>query len=288
MKLFEERIAAATKAVARRDWATALGMWEAVAQQYPESPEGFVGKGNAFIELGRLTEAEQLLTQAMGRFPDNLWSAVAYAQFQERVRNWREALRRWEVVRDKFPDAAVGHPGVAAVLRELGEIEEAEAAFAAAVKQFPTDVWAAHNHAEIAGRRDDWPEALHRWESVMRRFPEHAGGYVGASAALRRLDRLAEADRLIAEATKKFPSDYWAAIDFARVAALQGRWDEAVRRWDRVLQGFPDDATGHIEKTAALIQGGPLGEAENFLKITSERFPADPRFSGFGLEIAGV
>src|SRR5712672_3222687 len=132
MTLFEESIAAAAKAVAGRDWATALAIWEVVTQQYPDRPEGFVGKGGALIELGRSTEAEQFLADAMGRFPDNLWSAVAYAQLPERARNWREALRRWEVVRDKFPDAAVGHVGVAAVLRELGEIDAAEAAFAGA------------------------------------------------------------------------------------------------------------------------------------------------------------
>jgi tetratricopeptide (TPR) repeat protein len=286
MTLFEESIAAAAKAVARRDWATALGIWEVVTQQFPDRPEGFVGKGSALIELGRSTEAEQFLAEAMGRFPDNLWSAAAYAQLPERVRNWREALRRWEAVRDKFPDAAVGHVGVAAVLRELGEIDMAEAAFADAVKRFPDDVWAAHNHAEIAGRRDDWREALRRWESVIQRFPQHPGGYVGASAALRMLDRLEDADRLLSEADQAFPTHYWVAVDYARLAALQRRWDEAVRRWDRVLQRFPDDATGHVEKTAALIQAGRLREAEDFLKIARERFPGEPRLGGFGLEIA--
>jgi len=252
MTLFEESIAAAAKAVAGRDWATALAIWEVVTQQYPDRPEGFVGKGGALIELGRSTEAEQFLADAMGRFPDNLWSAVAYAQLSERARNWREALRRWEVVRDKFPDAAVGHVGVAAVLRELGEIDAAEAAFAGAVERFPTDVWAAHNYAEIAGRRADWAEALRRWEVVKQAFPDHAGAFVGTAAALRMLDRIEDADQLLAEADRRFPTNYWVAVDYARLAALQRRWDEAVRRWDRALQRFPDDATGHVEKTAAL------------------------------------
>src|SRR5712671_535322 len=218
MTVFEESMAAATKAVARRDWTAALGIWEVVTQQYPDRPEGFVGKGGALIELGRSTEAEQFLAHAMGRFPDNLWSPVAYAQLSERARNWREALRRWEVVRDKFPDAAVGH--------------------------------------------------------------------VGTAAALRMLDRIEDADQLLAEADRRFPTNYWVAVDYARLAALQRRWDEAVRRWDRALQRFPDDATGHVEKTAALIEAGRLGEAEDFLKIVHERFPAEPRLAGFGLEIA--
>jgi len=238
------------------------------------------------IELGRSTEAEQFLVQAMERFPDNRWSAVAYAQLPERARNWREALRRWEVVRDKFPDAAVGHVGVAAVLRELGEIDAAEAAFAGAVERFPSDVWAAHNYAEIAGRRADWAEALRRWEVVKQAFPDHAGAFVGTAAALRMLDRIEDADQLLAEADHAFPTHYWVAVDYARLAALQRRWDEAVRRWDRALQRFPDDATGHVEKTAALIEAGRLGEAEDFLKIVHERFPAEPRLAGFGLEIA--
>ena len=120
MKLFEESITAANKAVAQRDWATALGIWEAVTQQYPESPEGFVGKASALIQLGRLAEAEALLLQAMEGFPSNIWASVAYAQLAERQQDWRAALRRWEAVRDKFPDAPVGHIGAASTLRESG------------------------------------------------------------------------------------------------------------------------------------------------------------------------
>src|SRR5437762_5298088 len=109
MTLFEESIAAATKAVAQRDWATALGIWEAVAQQYPKSPEGFVGKASTLMQLGRFAEAEALLIKVMEDFPSNIWGAAAYAQLAERQQNWRVALGRWEAVCESFPDSPLGH-----------------------------------------------------------------------------------------------------------------------------------------------------------------------------------
>jgi capsular polysaccharide biosynthesis protein/tetratricopeptide (TPR) repeat protein len=279
MTLFEESIAAATKAVVQRDWATALGIWEAVAQQYPESPEGFVGKASALIQLGRLAEAEALLLQAMEGFPSNIWASVAYAQLAERQQDWRAALRRWEAVRDEFPDAAVGHTGTASALRELGELDAAETAFAQAAERFPHDPWAAQNHAVVAARRGDWPEALRRWQAMKRKFPDHSGAHVGAADALRRLGELDESDRLFAEAVEKFPSDYWAAIGYAQLAAQRHRWDEAIRRWDLVLQRFPQDIAGYVGKAETLLPAGCFDELDDFIKLTAVWFPADPRFA---------
>src|SRR5918912_4389412 len=102
MKLFEESLAAAARAVAQRDWATALGISEAIMQQYPDRPDGSVGKASALIQLGRLSEAQTVLLRAMEQFPANVWAAVAYAQLAERQKDWSVALHRWEMVRDKF------------------------------------------------------------------------------------------------------------------------------------------------------------------------------------------
>ena len=80
MDPFEQSIAAATNAATCGDWARALTLWEAVAEQYSDRPEGFMGKGTALIELRRFQEADVVLSQAMQRFPLHLWLAVAHAQ----------------------------------------------------------------------------------------------------------------------------------------------------------------------------------------------------------------
>jgi capsular polysaccharide biosynthesis protein/predicted Zn-dependent protease len=275
MTLFEESIAAATRAVAQRDWATALGIWEGVAQQYPESPEGFVGKASTLMQLGRLAEAEALLVQVMEDFPSNIWGAAAYAQLAERQQNWRAALGRWEAVRDGFPDSPLGHLGIAAALRELGQLDAAETAFAAAVEQFPGDVWAAHNHAGMAARRGDWPEALRRWEAIREHFPEHAAAAVGAAEALQMLGQVDETENLLAEAVERFPSYYWAAASHANLASQRRRWDEAARRWDIVLQRFPHDVAGHIGKAETLLSAGRYDDLDAFLAASAELFPSD-------------
>ena len=269
----EESIAKAQAATARRDWTAALDLWQIISRQFPDRPDGFVGLAGVLVELGRTGDAEDLLDKTMERFPSDLWSAVLYAEIPRRTRNSREGLRRWEMVHKNFPDTAVSHVGIGSALRDIGEFDTAETVFAKATKRFPTDLWAAHNYAEIAGRRGDWAEALRRWERVRQGFPEHASAHVGAADALLKLERYEEADQLLSHASDAFPMDYWGIVSYARLAARQHRWDEAIRRWDVALQRFPSDAAAHIGKAEALVQTGHFSEAENFLKDSIERFP---------------
>ena len=282
----DDDIAKAQAATARRDWTAALDLWQIISRRFPDRPDGFVGMAGVLVELGRIGEAEGLLDETMERFPSDLWGAVLYAEIPRRARNSREGLRRWELVHKNFPDAAVSHVGIGSALRDIGEFDTAETAFAKATERFPTDLWAAHNYAEIAGRRGDWAEALRRWERVRQGFPEHASAHVGAADALLKLERYEEADQLLSHASDAFPMDYWGLVSYARLAARQHRWDEAIRRWDVALQRFPCDAAAHIGKAEALIQAGRFSEAEVFLKASIERFPAETHLSRLGSEIA--
>src|SRR5438874_12251 len=199
---------------------------------------------------------------------------IAKAQAATARRDWTAALDLWQIISRRFP----GRPD--------GFVDTAETAFAKATERFPTDLWAAHNYAEIAGRRGDWAEALRRWERVRQGFPEHASAHVGAADALLKLERYEEADQLLSHASDAFPMDYWGLVSYARLAARQHRWDEAIRRWDVALQRFPCDAAAHIGKAEALIQAGHFSEAEVFLKASIERFPAETHLIRLGSEIA--
>ena len=254
----------------------------------PDRPDGFVGMAGVLVELGRIGEAEDLLDKTMERFPSDLWSAVLYAEIPRRTRNSREGLRRWEMVHKNFPDTAVSHVGIGSALRDIGEFDTAETAFAKATKRFPTDLWAAHNYAEIAGRRGDWAEALRRWERVRQGFPEHASAYVGAADALLKLERYEEADQLPATPPTR---SRWiiGALSATRVSPrVSTAGMKQFRRWDVALQRFPSDAAAHIGKAEALVQAGHFSEAENFLKDSIERFPEETRLTRLGSEISNL
>ncbi|WP_416898815.1 MAG: thioredoxin [Minwuia sp.] len=60
----DEIIEAARQAVEAGDHARAAQAWAALLEEDPESPEGFGGLARAYIELGELEAAEQVLDQA--------------------------------------------------------------------------------------------------------------------------------------------------------------------------------------------------------------------------------
>jgi len=102
-------------------------------------------------------------------------------------------------------------------LREAGRLDEADLTLAEAVKRFPDALWAAVQHALVAVRRQDWSEALKRWELTRFRFPSMLNGYIVP------------------------PRRHHA-----------GAVDLAVEKWQAVRLNFPDEHTGYVGQADAL------------------------------------
>ena len=62
-----------------------------------------------------------------------------------------EAIRRWEDVAKAFPNFSLGYIAKGHILQDLGNLDEAEAIFRAAMRRFPDDEWAAVRYAGFAG-----------------------------------------------------------------------------------------------------------------------------------------
>jgi capsular polysaccharide biosynthesis protein/tetratricopeptide (TPR) repeat protein len=147
--------------------------------------------------------------------------------------------------------------------------------FADAMKQFPEQVWAAANHAVIATRRQDWQEALQRWQNVRDRFPHEPMGYIGYGEALRDIGRIDEAERTFSEAEQRFPDNDLAAINLARIASRRGERVEAIRRWEAAKARFPFNALIFIGLAEAFTGFEQFGAADEVLAQAVESFPAN-------------
>jgi len=90
-------------------------------------------------------------------------------------------VRRWERVRDRFPDQAAGYSGLAQALREARQTDKAEAMIATALEKFPDDLTLRCEQATLATERGDWPAAERRWNWVLTHFPEQPAGYTVAA-----------------------------------------------------------------------------------------------------------
>src|ERR1051325_60510 len=76
------------------DWPEALALWKVARARFPEMPLALAGEAGALRELGRLDEAEELLTSEIEKFSD---AAVLLerARLAQHRRDWDEALPRW-------------------------------------------------------------------------------------------------------------------------------------------------------------------------------------------------
>jgi tetratricopeptide (TPR) repeat protein len=155
------------------DSAEALQRWQAVVARFPDNPFGHAGVAIALRQLLRLDEADAVLIGAMERFPSAAFLASEYAVNGDMRGDNDAAFRRWNTVRERFPEDAIGYAGLGAALGKANRFAEADALLAVAVERFPQDVNVASNYAWVAVSRSDWHEAIRRCEAANARFPEH-------------------------------------------------------------------------------------------------------------------
>ncbi|HTH97623.1 MAG TPA: tetratricopeptide repeat protein, partial [Stellaceae bacterium] len=182
---FQLALESARNAFRSGDWAAAQERWRAVMDRFPDSPDAFAGVGASLQLLGRLDDAEPVLAEAVGRFPDHIDIAIEWARVPHRRADWPTALARWSDVVRRFPDHPEGYAGVGVALQLLGRLDEADALLRGAADRFPTHSGIAIEYARIPHRRADWQAALQRWQAVIERCPDAPDGPIGAGIALR-------------------------------------------------------------------------------------------------------
>jgi tetratricopeptide (TPR) repeat protein len=261
----------------------AVGVFAAARRQFPDSFVPGQRQAAALMQLGRFDEADAVLRDTLRHFPDEAGLAIDRAWVAQRRGDYADAARRWGHVRAQFPDFSVAYTAGAVCLRELRQLDEAEALLAEAMARFPDDPSPSIEHAWVAHARRDWSAAAQRWEVVHSNWPNIAAGFTGAAVALRELGQMAEAEAVLQDAVSRFPDDAGAAIEYAWTAHFARNWTAAVSRWEEVRAKLPSQPAGFTGGATALRELGRLAEAEALLQEAAERFPNQP---GPAIELA--
>lgn len=169
------RIEYARLAERRQDWPEALKRWTDVHEIYGHLA-AVAGTATALMQLGRLDEAERLLSDVIHEAGNELTVWVAHACLAEHQLDWQEAAQRWETLRRRFPEVPLGYVHGIRSLLELGRRAEAEDVLCESVERTPGDPSAAIEFAEFARRRGDQVEAARRWADVRQWFPGYIEG----------------------------------------------------------------------------------------------------------------
>lgn len=158
----------------RGGWAAAVERWQALRQRFPDQVEGYCGAVQALRQLRRFDEAAAIVGEAMQRLPDRPELLIEHAWIAHDTRDWPEATRRWEMVREQLPDHVAAYAVAAEALAGAGRFDEAEALAGEGCQRFPANPLPYAAAAKIATARGDRREALLRWTTAQQRFPGEA------------------------------------------------------------------------------------------------------------------
>jgi tetratricopeptide (TPR) repeat protein len=117
------------------------------------------------------------------------------------------ALPIFAELRERFPDHAAAYLRAAAMLSQLRRFEEAEQLLANGAARFREDPGFAIERGWLAYRRGHLDDAIERWREIREAMPGHPVGYTAGAIALRDAGRIAEAEKLLAEAIERFAKD---------------------------------------------------------------------------------
>jgi tetratricopeptide (TPR) repeat protein len=150
----------------------ALSRLEQVRERFPQVLRGYIAAIRVLVDEKRLDEAETLATTAVKKFPTSGEAAVEHANVAASKGDWGQALNRYDALLKAFPNEAGGPIGKAKALAATGRTQEAEQILREVIQKFP-DIAAAYTaYAEFSMNRNDWPEALQRWQAAAARFPD--------------------------------------------------------------------------------------------------------------------
>ena len=207
----------------------------------------------------------------------------------------RSQTRVWRDARTLFGHAAAAVPGnylaessLGVSLAAEGLVPEALAWFEKALATAPWYAPAHYNYGVELAKLERHEEAVQRFEQAIARAPTHAAARNNLGVSYLALGRTAEAERSFREALRVDPGlreaqanlaalpspggpldagDTPAALSLAALeAGRQGRWREAVERYERARSLAPASPQLLVNLGAALLEAGRTREAAERLE----------------------
>jgi tetratricopeptide (TPR) repeat protein len=148
------------------DLEAALRIWAACRAAEPTAPSAYTDAAKALYKAGNFDAAQALLEDGLKRCPNRLVLLIEHAWVAHYRGHHEEALARWSLLAEEFPNHGAGYIGVGRMLLALRQLERADSYLQAAIQKFPGDPHLAETFARVASAREHWGEALARWDAL--------------------------------------------------------------------------------------------------------------------------
>jgi tetratricopeptide (TPR) repeat protein len=289
------------------DYQSQLSLWGDTVAKRPGNARAHDSLGNALLDAGRVKDAIQEYTTALGLAPDdprehyNLGYGLAVAgqpgeamvRYQEALKldpdyveahnnfgvalaaagRLEEAVGQYETVLKLQPDNAEAYYNLGRADYQMNRLPQAIEQYGKALQLNPDGVEIHDNLGTALAQLGRLPEAIASYEEALRIDPGYAGAHNNLGLVLMKAGRVAEAVEHFQEALRLKPAFADAHRNLGDVYLQADRTADAITEYQSALQLKPDDAVAHTRLGIALFQTGNVTEAMNHYQRAVEISP---------------
>lgn len=173
---------------------------------------------------------------------------------------------------------AADHSNLGVVLRVVGRLGDAEAAYRTAIRQAPSFAAAHYNLGNLLSETTRLHDAILAYRAALTARPDYPEAWNGLGLVLQRLVRLPEAAAAFANAVRHAPSWTDAHTNLGLVRLAQERYEDALSSFQAALALNPSHVAALGNLSALLLRAGRPVAAEDASRKAIALAPGEHRW----------
>lgn len=165
------------------DVATAVDLFETTTELLPDSSQGYLGLGLAYLRDGNATEALPALERGTTAAPNDPVLAYYYGRALVLADRPSDAVSYLEEAQGRFPDDADIETMLLNAYTLAGETDQALERYAAAVEREPDNGAYRYNYGAILLQTENYDEAIVQLQRATELQPDNSDAFYNLGAA---------------------------------------------------------------------------------------------------------
>ena len=279
----------------------ALKEFDQLVKIQPYSVQGWQGRGDALLSLGRDLKALQFYNHAISLQPKDIKVLskiyINKGKIEYNQGNYKEALSTYERVIDLNPNNPEGWSGKGLALIGLGKSQEASEAFATLKSKNPEEprIWQEIGFAvEISKGQSEakryFEEALESYHDLISSQPNNVIALTDRGSVFLKLRRPQEALDSFNQALAVDKNFYEALLGKGNTLDILGKPQEALSAFDEAIKVRSDDYQVWVNRGWLLLQKikNPKEALISFNRAIQARETFHPAWLGKGLSLLDI
>ncbi len=244
-----------------RVWRDSVSLFEHALRVTDENPLAHINLGVAYLNRGRLEDAERELGEAIRIHPGAAEAHAALAGVRAEQGRAEEALSLYRAALRLDPGSSATHREMGSLLLTLGDSAQALVHFREAAALAPADGDALVDLAVTLSREGRYDESEAKFEEASRRAVDEARLHHNRGVVLMERGDLEEAARHLERALVLRPEYPAARFSAGQTAMRRGDFAKAVEHLRQAVLLEPGNDDAHYHLGLALANAGKLDEA---------------------------